>query len=186
MATGLLRRAGQVTAGRQSSAATYRFAIIPSFALLITSALFGASVAVAPSSARAQSAPGGMCLEIRADGKGFQNTCPYRVTFEYCLVEPAYPRRVEGKFRYGQPDCSKKEYTGTSLRANATFREGPRSLFFGSGVVWVECRHTDGLITSHMRATLVLKPRPHFEGYCLRVSDGMKDTLFAASGQVPK
>lgn len=136
----------------------------------------------------AQSAPGGMCLEILADGKGFRNTCPDSVSYAWCIINPDFPSLQEGKYYYGQPSCEKEEVTSTMIGAAGTGRdfrrEGPRSLFFGEGVVWFECRSTGGVLATTRSERFVLKPRPHFEGYCLGLN-GQKFPGLSASGQVP-
>lgn len=139
---------------------------LASFVLMV---LVGTSATVAPSPAQAQSAAGGMCFEILANGDGFRNTCPDRVSYAYCIINPVNPRRKEGKYSYGQPNCERDEYNGRMLFAGDTSREGPRSAFFGEGVVWLECRRSGGVFTfiSSKTTRLVLKPRPHFESSCL-------------------
>lgn len=152
---------------------------IPSSMVLM---LFGAPAMMATSPARAQSAPGGMCLEVQSDGNGFRNTCPYDVSYSWCIINPVDPRIQEGSYHYGQGNCGNDESNGRRLEAGGFSREGRRSSFFGGGVVWLECRPSNGMITFNSTKTgrLIRGSRPHFQRTCMR-ADGQIVPGFTAT-----
>lgn len=161
------------------------FGLLRVVALALLWSAFSA-ITFIPIQASAQSAPGNMCLDLFADGTGLQNTCPYNVTTDWCVINPDFPRAQEGPYYFGQGDCRKEDYTGTLIKAGGSMRLDPQSLLFGDGVVWLECRWSEGSMTyaSGKSGTgqLRLKPRPHFEATCMR--DGKVAPGFTAMRQL--
>lgn len=160
----------------------YRFVRVVALALFLVPVL---PLPLMPTPAVAQTAEGGMCLEFSNDGTGFKNTCSYIVLITWCVINPDFPRTQEGKYHYGQSDCGKEESTGTLLRAGESRRESPRSLFTGGGIVWLECRPSNGKMTFNTMKTgrLIVGARPRFEATCMG-GDGQIVPGFTATRQL--